>query len=67
METEIEAKFPNIDADALRSVLKEKKAKIEHPEVLMRRKNFDYPDHRLKQFNGWVRVRDESNKVTLSY
>ena len=34
----------------------------------MRRKNFDYPDLRLdKERNGWIRVRDEGDKVTLSY
>lgn len=49
METEIEAKFPDIDADALRSALKEKGASLEHPEVSMRRKNYDYPDRRLEK------------------
>lgn len=67
METEIEAKFPNIDADALRLMLKEKGAELEHPEVLMRRKTFDDPNRRLKKVGGWIRVRDEGNKVTLSY
>ena len=67
METEIEAKFPDIDARALRSVLKEKGADLEHPEVLMRRKTFDYSDRRLYKIGGWIRVRDEGDKVTLSY
>lgn len=67
METEIEAKFPDIDADALRLMLKEKKANLEHPEVLMRRKTFDYSDRRLNKIGGWIRVRDEGNKITLSY
>src|ERR1035437_10205859 len=67
METEIEAKFPDIDADALRLMLKEKGAELEHPEVLMRRKTFDDPDRRLNKVGGWIRVRDEGNKVTLSY
>ncbi len=67
METEIEAKFPDIDADALRSALKEKGADLEHPEVLMRRRNYDYPDRRLEKIGGWIRVRDEGDKVTLSY
>ena len=67
METEIEAKFPDIDADALRLMLKEKGAILEHPEVSMRRKNFDYSDRRLEKMGGWIRVRDEGNKVTLSY
>lgn len=67
METEIEAKFPDIDADALRLVLKEKGADLEYSEVLMRRKTFDYSDRRLNRIGGWIRVRDEGDKVTLSY
>lgn len=67
METEIEAKFPNINADEFRSILKKTGAVLEHPEVLMRRKNYDYPDRRLEKSGGWIRVRDEGDKVTLSY
>lgn len=67
MKTEFEAKFPDIDADALRVALKGKGAHLELPEVLMRRKNFDYPDRRLEKMSGWIRVRDEGDKVTLSY
>lgn len=67
MKTEIEAKFPDVDADVLRSVLKKNGAKLEHLEVLMRRKNFDYSDGRLDKIGGWIRVRDEGDKVTLSY
>ncbi len=67
METEIEAKFPNIDAEALRAILKEKGAMLEYPEVLMRRKTFDYSDLRLHKIGGLIRVRDEGNKVTYCY
>lgn len=67
METEIEAKFPDVDADALRLTLKDKDAVLEHPEVMMRRKNYDYLDRRLEKMGGWIRVRDEGNKITLSY
>lgn len=67
METEIEAKFPNVDVGNLRAMLKEKGAVQEHPEVLMRRKNYDYPDRRLEKIGGWIRVRDEGNKITLGY
>ena len=52
MHTEIEAKFPNIDADALRAKLKEVGAKFEHPETLMRRKVFDFSDKRLYEIGG---------------
>lgn len=67
MQTEIEAKFSNIDPTALRNTLKNCGAKLQYPEILMRRKNFDYPDKRLKSVGGWIRVRDEGDKVTLAY
>ncbi len=67
METEIEAKFTDIDPKILRSKLKDLGAHLEQPEILMRRKVFDDPDRRLKKIGGWIRVRDENNKITLSY
>ena len=67
MQTEIEAKFPGVDPDDIRAKLKALGATLVHPEVLMRRKNFDYPDERLDKINGWIRVRDEGDKVTMSY
>jgi adenylate cyclase class 2 len=33
----------------------------------MRRSVFDYPDHRLGNNGGWVRVRHEGDKITMSY
>ncbi len=67
METEIEAKFPDIDPDAFRAKLKALGATLEHPEILMRRKTFDYLGNRLEKTGSWVRVRDEGDKITLSY
>jgi adenylate cyclase class 2 len=67
MHTELEAKFLDIDADALRSVLKTHGATLVHSERFMRRKNFDYADKRLEKIGGWVRLRDEGDKVTLAY
>lgn len=67
MTTEIEVKFLNIHPDSFRKILKEKGAKLIHSERLMRRMTFDYPDARLEKVGGWVRVRDESDRVTLSY
>ncbi len=67
MHTEVEAKFPNIDADALREKLRSAGAILEFPEVLMRRRNFDYEDRRLEKSGRWIRLRDESNKVTLTF
>lgn len=68
MQTEIEAKFLNINHDTFRKKLESIGATCVVPMRLMRRKNFDYADRRLeKEFTGWVRVRDEGDKVTLAY
>lgn len=68
MKPEIEAKFLNVDHKALRAKLTALGATCRQPERLMRRKNFDFPDQRLdKEKNGWVRVRDEGDRVTMSY
>lgn len=67
MQTEIEAKWLDIDKNELRAKLKKIGAELVHPERLMRRSNWDYPDRALARKGGWVRVRDESDKVTLSY
>lgn len=62
MQTEVEAKFPNIDTVVFRSILTTLGASQEHPEILMRRKNFDYEDWKLEKVGGWIRVRDEGKK-----
>jgi adenylate cyclase, class 2 len=67
METEIEIKFPNVDPASLRSTLSSAGAVLTHPERLMKRRNFDYPDRSLEKKGGWIRVREEGDKVTLSY
>lgn len=67
MQTEIEAKFLSVDHDALRRKLKQAGAELVQPKRLMRRNNYDYADGRLQKIGGWVRVRDEGHKVTLSY
>jgi adenylate cyclase class 2 len=68
MKPEIEAKFLNVDHDALREKLQKIGAELVTPMRLMKRKNFDYPDNRLFSIGGWVRVRDEGNgKITMSY
>jgi adenylate cyclase class 2 len=67
LQIEFEAKFLDIDKDKLRALLKKKGAKLVHKERLMRRNVFDYPDHRLEKKGGWIRVRDEGDKITLSY
>lgn len=67
METELEAKFLDINSDSLRMLLKKSGATLVYPERAMRRKNFDYPDQRLEKIGGWIRVRDEGDKITFSY
>lgn len=66
METEIEAKFLDIDPDAIRQRLRSMHAMCIAPERLMRRKVFDFPDNRLDDVSTWVRVRDEGDKITTS-
>lgn len=67
MQTEIEAKFLDASHEIIRSRLVELGAICKRPMQLMKRTNFDYPDRRLEGIGGWVRVRDEGDKVTLSY
>jgi adenylate cyclase class 2 len=68
MQKEIEAKFLNIDHDAIRAKLKAHGAICEQPERLMRRVVIDYPDRRMQQdTDSWVRIRDEGDKITLTY
>lgn len=67
MDTEIEAKFLNIDVAALREKLESLGAKMVYPERPMKRKNFDFPSRSLDKMGGWARVRDEGDKVTMSY
>lgn len=68
MQTEIEAKFLNVSHDEIRERLKALGARLEQPMRLMRRVVIDYPDRRMQsQTDSWVRVRDEGNKVTLTF
>ena len=64
METEIEAKFLDIDPEKIRGNLKILGATLVHPEVLMRRRVFDHPTNKQ---SDWLRVRDEGDKITMSY
>lgn len=67
MQTEIEAKFLNIEGETFRKKLKENNATLIYSERPMKRKNFDYPERTLEKNGGWVRVRDEGDIITLSY
>lgn len=65
MNTEIEAKFVNVDHDIIRSKLSSIGAKLEQPMRLMRRVTID-TDY-MKTKNAFLRVRDEGHRVTATY
>lgn len=68
MQPEIEVKFLDAEHDDLRQKLKTLGAVCQQPSRLMKRRIYDFPDRSLnRRRNGWVRVRDEGNKITLSY
>lgn len=65
IEIEYEATFTNIDKDDIRSRLKNAGAILVKPEFLMKRVVFELPaGHEIN--GGWLRVRDEEDKVTMS-
>jgi adenylate cyclase, class 2 len=65
MEVEVEVKFLNVDFDRLRVKLREVGATLEQPMRLMRRVIIE-PPHLAAQ-DAFIRVRDEGDKVTLTY
>lgn len=65
MKTEIEAKFLNVDFEVLRQKLRKRGAQLEQPMRLMRRVIIEPPE--LAARDAFVRVRDEGDKVTLTY
>jgi len=65
MKTEIEATFLNVNIDELREKLRRIGAKCEQPMRLMRRVVSEPPALFAKQ--AFVRVRDEGDKVTMTY
>lgn len=67
MKTEIEGKWLNVDTDDFRKKLASVGANLINSERLMVREVFDFPDGRLDKINGWVRLRDEGDKITLCY
>lgn len=67
MQTEIEAKWLNIDKDAFRKVLVDAGAKLMVPERQIVRQVYDFPDGILGSIGGWVRVRNEGHVITMSY
>lgn len=71
MQQEIEVKFLDVIHDEARKRLKTAGAVCEQPMRRMRRAIMDYPDKRMQTGSqtgwGWVRVRDEGDKVTCTY
>jgi len=63
MKTEFEATFLQQDKDTLREKLKAVGANLVFPEFLMKRVVFDPP---IAIPGGWMRVRQEADKVTMS-
>lgn len=66
LPAEIEAKF-FCDKAMIQEKLQQLGAKLIKPECMMHRKHFDTPDKKLHQIGGWIRLRDEGNKITLAY
>jgi len=63
MNIEYEATFTQINKDQMRKKLREIGAKLIKSEFLMKRVVF-IPPKKIK--NGWMRVRDEGDKITMS-
>lgn len=66
MHEEIEVKFLNINVDETEEKLKSIGAK-KVGEYFYRRQIFDYPDYPLDKKGAWLRLRDEGDKITLSF
>jgi adenylate cyclase class 2 len=65
MQIEYEATFINIDKEAMREKLRAIGAKLGKPEFLQKRITFGLPSgHEIN--GGWLRVRDEGDKITMS-
>ncbi len=65
MHIEYEATFENVDKDAIRAKLKEAGATLVRPEFVQKRVVFNLPKgHEIP--GGWLRVRNEGDKVTMS-
>lgn len=65
MQTEIEVKFINVDFDLLRQKLTMLDANCVQPMRLMRRAIIETDELAAK--NAFVRIRDEGDKITLTY
>ena len=65
MHIEYEATFANIDKDEIRGRLEKVGAELVKPEFMQKRVAFYLPKgHEIE--GGWLRVRDEGDKITMS-
>lgn len=65
MKIEYEATFIKVNKDDIRKCLQKAGASLIKPEFLQRRVVFELPSgHEIK--GGWLRVRDEQDKITMS-
>jgi adenylate cyclase class 2 len=65
MDIEFEATFSNVNKAIIRKILKRAGAKLARKEYLQKRVVFNLPKgHEIN--GGWLRVRDEGNKITMS-
>jgi len=65
MHTEFEARFLAIDVDAIKAKLIGQSATCAMSRTLMRRIVFKNDD--IEQRGGWLRLRDEGHRVTMTY
>ena len=65
MDTEIEAKFTQINIDDTRTKLSALGAICEQPMREMKRVTIDTPEMKAK--NAFVRIRDQGDKITVTY
>jgi adenylate cyclase class 2 len=66
MHIEYEATYPNVNKEQMRELLRSVGAVLVRPEFLQKRYNFYLPGDQ-KNDNSWLRVRDEDDKITMSY
>ena len=65
MQIEYEATYPTVDKEEMRHTLQTAGASLVRPEYLQKRVVFNLPDG-LNVKGGWLRVRDEGNRITMS-
>ncbi len=65
MKIEYEATFANVNKNEIRKILKEKGAVLLRKEFIQKRKVF-YPPTCINKEDGFMRVRDEGDKITMA-